>query len=522
MRGNRRVKADGDNGNVTRKGRSVTNDGQHVVWELRPGEPYYPTSLGRTGPTLYGIGDKSILMETRVGLLCSEREQAASAALLKVAAEISGTGDSIVGTWRTACGRDVIEKLLQGPGPGCVVICVPKDPARGRLNRLLRSALGQHRGVIVSLGGPGTTRASAKRVQRTEALVAELASAVLLSGPPDKLLRGVLRAAAERQQPMFVPMCPDDAALKGLHVRQYESNDLRGLAHRYERDLQLRRGELDTDQDLWRQPQSHEPLPRWLTELGKTVWVKLSPYRDRCLERLKTWHKQPDSEQRAGHVLEASRLENLNPAERAALLVAVAELSNLPNPIRPENHQFWFGAKAGMSEDERTKKANASAWAAFTLLVRGVLEEVCRLPTELSSSGESAAPSVRWTHGDPPKTFNQTILGLLDDFLSKETPHGDLSNPDFISRSGRVKLYGDPKRIVLVDGKSKALTRAQYKVVATLIKACQNLTKDRLIKESGSGDAINTLKSLAKSDLDWEAVIFLPGQAKKGSGYGIL
>ena len=91
------------------------------------------------------------------------------------------------------------------------------------------------------------------------------------------------------------------------------------------------------------------------------------------------------------------------------------------------------------------------------------------------------------------------------------------------------KLDDDPKqlvpRVVLkgqaerpeVDGKAvEVLTVARYNVVDALLKAgSDGLTKDRLVKSSGHGSAVNVLKGLAKLSKAWKAVVKLPGSTGK-------
>ena len=62
---------------------------------------------------------------------------------------------------------------------------------------------------------------------------------------------------------------------------------------------------------------------------------------------------------------------------------------------------------------------------------------------------------------------------------------------------------------------------ARFNIIKALIDANEKgLTGDELVTKSGHGGAVNTLKNLAKSDADWEAVISLPGQP--GGRYRIV
>ena len=80
----------------------------------------------------------------------------------------------------------------------------------------------------------------------------------------------------------------------------------------------------------------------------------------------------------------------------------------------------------------------------------------------------------------------------------------------------------NPRLGPLVLGKTKKhLTSAQYRVVKALLDADgKGLKKSVLEKISASSDAVNVLKRLADSDLDWAAVIKLPGQTRTGYRIG--
>jgi hypothetical protein len=81
-----------------------------------------------------------------------------------------------------------------------------------------------------------------------------------------------------------------------------------------------------------------------------------------------------------------------------------------------------------------------------------------------------------------------------------------------------VVLFGPGVRPLVLGRPKVKLTLAQFRVVKALLDAGEaGLCKARL--QTISGDAINVLKRLAKSDDDWGAVIHLPGLP--GRGYRI-
>ena len=90
---------------------------------------------------------------------------------------------------------------------------------------------------------------------------------------------------------------------------------------------------------------------------------------------------------------------------------------------------------------------------------------------------------------------------------SKSEPAADKA------RSGVAVLLSNQSEAPIVRGKVKPrLSVPRFNVVQALIAAGdKGLTGDELVNKSGHGGAVNTLKTLAKSDADWGAIILLPG-----------
>jgi len=82
--------------------------------------------------------------------------------------------------------------------------------------------------------------------------------------------------------------------------------------------------------------------------------------------------------------------------------------------------------------------------------------------------------------------------------------------------SGVLKLFG-PGEQPEVNGKKKTtLTKARYDGIKALVEAGEDgLTKDELVKRSKHGDAVNSLKNLAKKDRDWKRVLQFAGGTGK-------
>ena len=97
----------------------------------------------------------------------------------------------------------------------------------------------------------------------------------------------------------------------------------------------------------------------------------------------------------------------------------------------------------------------------------------------------------------------------------------DSPSPIAATASGSVRLFGRHDEPIVKDKKKPTLNNPQYDVVLALLKTGdKGLTKDRLDRESGHGDARKILKRLSDADPDWQSVISFPGTT--GKGYRII
>ena len=153
--------------------------------------------------------------------------------------------------------------------------------------------------------------------------------------------------------------------------------------------------------------------------------------------------------------------------------------------------------------------------------VESVQREVKRIRQVILDRLTEAQPT---PSGRPAATASDTPAVQQSNPSNPATPEGvanpPIPAPEPVCASALVRLYG-PGEKPIVNGKSKPLlSRAQYKVVCALIQAGQDgLTKDKLDKKSGCGDARKTMRRLADSDPDWKQVLLFPG--KPGVGYRI-
>ena len=89
-----------------------------------------------------------------------------------------------------------------------------------------------------------------------------------------------------------------------------------------------------------------------------------------------------------------------------------------------------------------------------------------------------------------------------------------------VNPAQRVELRGRDQGPIVLTREKRKLTKAQYDVVQTALKAPDGgWTKDQLASESEHTDALGILHRLADKDRDWKKVIHFGGQT--GGGYWI-
>ncbi len=88
------------------------------------------------------------------------------------------------------------------------------------------------------------------------------------------------------------------------------------------------------------------------------------------------------------------------------------------------------------------------------------------------------------------------------------------AGPEICVHESAVVLKGPGDHVEVLGKIKPPLTFAQYAVVIALLEAGEDgLTKDGLDARSGHSDARKILKRLHDSDLDWAAVIQMPGRS---------
>lgn len=118
------------------------------------------------------------------------------------------------------------------------------------------------------------------------------------------------------------------------------------------------------------------------------------------------------------------------------------------------------------------------------------------------------------------------LIPHLDDPSGRPAPEETITPSPRAAEPTRLKttpltvvLFSPTIDPVVLGRRKSKLTLAQFSVVKALIEAGERgLSKSRL--QALTGDAVNVLKRLAKSDPDWGAVIQLPGGPGRGYRLG--
>lgn len=143
----------------------------------------YPPNLRSSQPlafpTLYGIGDPSILTRRCVGLICSVTcPGSVIIRTLDVIREIRDAGIVVAGGFHSPMERECLDLLLRGSEP--TILCLSRHPHRVRLPKPWQAAIDNSRLILLSPFGPATRRTSRATSYQTNLLVAHLSQALLV------------------------------------------------------------------------------------------------------------------------------------------------------------------------------------------------------------------------------------------------------------------------------------------------------------------------------------------------------
>lgn len=155
----------------------------HSCHELKANDPNYPPNLLQSDqvefPTLYGLGDPSILRRHCIGILCSVT--CPGSVIIKtfdVIREIRDAGVTVAGGFHSPMERECLDFLLCGKEP--TILCMSRHPRRAGLPKRWQAAIDNSTLFLLSPFGPTTRRTSRATSYRTNLLVAHLSRAIVV------------------------------------------------------------------------------------------------------------------------------------------------------------------------------------------------------------------------------------------------------------------------------------------------------------------------------------------------------
>ena len=170
--------------------------------------------LGDIAPScLHAMGETAILGNRFLGLLCSV--QCPGSVIMKTFDAIRmlrDEGTALIGGFHSPMERECLDILLRGGQP--VVLCAAKRLKGLRLGAAARHALRDGRLLLLSPFDESVGRTTAPQAALRNELVAGLSEALLVPhAAPGGKTWTTIRAALDRQQPVFTFAVQDNAAL---------------------------------------------------------------------------------------------------------------------------------------------------------------------------------------------------------------------------------------------------------------------------------------------------------------------
>ena len=172
------------------------------------------TRLGGVAPScLYAMGETAILGNRFLGLLCSV--QCPGSVIIKTFDAIRllrDKGAAVIGGFHSPMERECLDILLRGRQP--VVLCPAKRLKGLRLGEVARHAVRDGRMLVISPFDESVRRTTAPQAVLRNDLAAALSEALLVPhAAPGGKTWTTIRAALDRQQPVFTFAVQDNAAL---------------------------------------------------------------------------------------------------------------------------------------------------------------------------------------------------------------------------------------------------------------------------------------------------------------------
>ncbi len=188
------------------------------VWSVAPGDLHFPAGLANTPSfsgerTIYGLGDRAILNQKCLGLICSV--QCLGSVVIKAfdaIRELRDAGVIVAGGFHSPMEQECLQFLLRGKQP--IIVCPAKHPSGARLPADWRGAIDAGRLLVVSPFGGSQRRATKFLAHSRNEFVVAISAAVLIPhASPGGNAEATARNAIALKKPLFTF---DDDTNEGL------------------------------------------------------------------------------------------------------------------------------------------------------------------------------------------------------------------------------------------------------------------------------------------------------------------
>jgi predicted Rossmann fold nucleotide-binding protein DprA/Smf involved in DNA uptake len=177
-------------------------------------------------PSLYAMGEPSILRQRLLGLICSI--QCPGSIVIKTldaARALRDAGVAVIGGFHSPMERECLDILLRGDQP--VILCPARGLAGLRLGQMPRRAVKEGRLLILSPFAENIRRTTAAQAVRRNNLVAACADAVWVPhAAPGGKTWATAGAAMDRQQPVFAFTDDANGGLMEAGARPFDDLDV--------------------------------------------------------------------------------------------------------------------------------------------------------------------------------------------------------------------------------------------------------------------------------------------------------
>jgi predicted Rossmann fold nucleotide-binding protein DprA/Smf involved in DNA uptake len=178
---------------------------------------------------LHGIGERQILNQKSLGLICSV--QCPGSVVIKTfdaIRELRDAGVVVAGGFHSPMEQECLDFLLRGDQP--VIVSPAKGLCRPRLSAAWRTDIDAGRLLLLSPFGNTVTRTTAAQAETRNEFIAALSHAVLIPhASTGGKAAAIARQILERGQPLFTFDDDENSELLKLGAQTYQIPELKAL-----------------------------------------------------------------------------------------------------------------------------------------------------------------------------------------------------------------------------------------------------------------------------------------------------